>query len=257
MKIKMLAGTGLALALLLGLATPAFAHVTTDPSSAPQGGEITLGFRVPNEEASANVVKVDISFPTDPPLLGVDTEAVPGWTSTVTNTKLNPPVNTDDGPVVQAVSEIVWTASSGGGTPPGSFQEFYVLVQQLPTNTNEVVFKAVQTYSDGSVVSWIDPVTAAVPDPDHPTPILKLTPAGGTTPTTAASSTATTVASASNPSATIDVSKLAKKSSVSSASTLGVIGIIVGALGLIVALLAITRRPGSQTGSQKGTPATP
>jgi len=256
MKIKMLAGTGLALALLLGLATPAFAHVTTDPSSAPQGGEITLGFRVPNEEASANVVKVDIAFPTDPPLLGVDTEPVPGWTSTVTNTKLNPPVNTDDGPVVQAVSEIVWTASSGGGTPPGSFQEFYVLVQQLPTNTNEVVFKAIQTYSDGSVVSWIDPVTAAVPDPDHPTPILKLTPAGGTTPaspTTVASSTASSGASASNPSATIDVSKLAQKSSVSSASTLGVIGIIIGALGLIVALIAVTHRPGSP----EGTSATP
>lgn len=241
------------MALLLGLATPAFAHVTTDPSSAPQGGEITLGFRVPNEEASANVVKIDIAFPTDPPLLGVDTEAVPGWTSTVTNTKLNPPVQTDDGPVVQAVSEIVWTASSGGGTPPGSFQEFYVLVQQLPTNTNEVVFKAIQTYSDGSVVSWIDPVTTAIPDPDHPTPILKLTPAG-----TTGSSTPTTVAPTGTsgptaPSATIDVSKLAKKSSVSSASDLGLIGIVIGALGLVVALFAVTRRPGPS----KGTPATP
>ena len=253
MKIKMLAGTGLALALLLGWAAPALAHVTTDPSSAPQGGEITLGFRVPNEEASANVVKVDIAFPTDPPLLGVDTEPVPGWTSTVTNTKLNPPVSTDDGPVVQAVSEIVWTASSGGGTPPGSFQEFYVLVQQLPTDSTQVVFKAIQTYSDGSVVSWIDPVTAAVPDPDHPTPILKLTPAGGTTP---ASPTTSAIGSAPISSGrrqhqrvdTIDVSKLAKKkSSVSSASTLGVIGIIIGALGLLVALIAV-HPAGSPTG---------
>jgi periplasmic copper chaperone A len=236
-KIRALAGTGLALGLLLGLATPAFAHVTTDPSSAPQGGEITLGFRVPNEETSANVVKIDIAFPTNPPLLGVDTEAVPGWTSTVTNTKLNPPVQTDDGPVVQAVSEIVWTAASGGGTPPGSFQEFYVLVQQLPTSTTQVVFKAIQTYSDASVVSWIDPVVAGQPDPDHPTPILQLTPAGSTT-----AGTPTTTASAA-PGTTIDVSQLAKKSAVSSANTLGIIGIIVGALGVIVAGIALTRRP--------------
>ncbi len=256
----------MAVAVLFGLAAPAFAHVTTDPSSAPQGGEITLGFRVPNEVTGANVVRVDIQFPTDPPLLGVDTEPVPGWTSTVTQVNLNPPVQTDDGPVTQAVNEISWIAASGGGTPPGSFQEFYVLVQQLPTNTTQVVFKAVQTYSNGEVVRWIDPVVAGQPAPDNPTPILTLTPANASSSAGSATST-TAVPTTSSAGPSIDVSKLAPKSSVSSAKSIGVIGIIVGALGLIVALLAITRRPGAteqaateqapmeQAAAEPGTPA--
>jgi hypothetical protein len=31
-------------AIVLGAAVPAFAHVTVDRATAPQGGEITLGF---------------------------------------------------------------------------------------------------------------------------------------------------------------------------------------------------------------------
>jgi len=233
----------LAAAILPGLAAPALAHVTTNPDSTPKGGEITLGFRVPNEQPNANVTKVDIVLPTDHPLLGVLVQPVSGWTSTVTEVKLNPPVQTDDGPVAQAVSEIVWTSVSGGGTAPSQFQEFPILVQRLPTDADQAVFKALQTYSDGTVVRWIDPVVAGQKAPDHPTPILALTAAssGSTTATT----TAGTAGSGSATATTLDVSKLAKKSSVSSAKSLGVIGIVVGALGLLVALAAVTRRSGT------------
>ncbi len=177
MKLKLLAAAGVAAVTVLALGAPAFAHVTTDPDSAPQGGEITLGFRVPNEETNANVTQVEIDLPTDTPLLGVDVEPLPGWTAKVTQTNLNPPVQTDDGPVTQAVSQIIWTAAAGAGTAPGQFQEFYVLVQQLPDKANQVTFKALQTYSDGTIVRWIDPVVAGQPAPDHPTPMLTLTPA--------------------------------------------------------------------------------
>jgi hypothetical protein len=148
--------------------------------------------------------------------------------------KLNPPVQTDDGPVTQAVSQVTWAASSGGGPGPGQFQEFPVLAQQLPKDTTQVVFKAIQTYSDGTIVRWIDPVVAGQPAPDHPTPILALTANGATTATSGVPATAAP---------SVDVSKLAKKSSVSSANTLAVIGIVVGALGLVAAVVAITRRP--------------
>jgi hypothetical protein len=36
------------------------------------------------------------------------------------------------------------------------------------------VFKAVQTYSDGTVVSWIEPVVKGTPAPEHPAPVLRL-----------------------------------------------------------------------------------
>ena len=50
-----------------------------------------------------------------------------------------------------------------------------MLVQRLPTDSTAVVFKALQSYSDGSIVRWIDPVVAGQAAPDHPTPILTLT----------------------------------------------------------------------------------
>ncbi|HSS10504.1 MAG TPA: YcnI family protein [Acidimicrobiales bacterium] len=239
-RLKLFGAAGLIAALVVAMAAPAFAHVTTDPDSAPQGGEITLVFRVPNEEASANTIQFEVDIPTDHPLLGIDVEPLPGWTAKVSQVNLNPPVQTDDGPVNQAVNQIIWTATAGGGIAPGQFQEFRVLVQTLPKNANQVVFKALQTYSDGNIVRWIDPVTAGQPAPDHPTPILILTAAAsdGSTPTTAPAKS-----TGSSTQAAVDVSKLAKQSSVDSARTVGVIGLLVGALGLIVAVIAIATRP--------------
>jgi uncharacterized protein YcnI len=157
------------------LAGPAWAHVTVDPSTAPRGAEVTLGFRVPNEEATASTVKVQIFFPSDHPILGVDPEKAPGWTDQIHTAPLNPPVNTDDGPVTSYVSEVDW---SGGSIPPGHFEEFFVLAQQLPTTTDQVVFKALQTYSDGTVVRWIQTTPPGGPAPDHPAPVLTLTAPG-------------------------------------------------------------------------------
>ena len=214
---KLLAGTVAAAAIILAGAGPAFAHVTVDPDSAPQGSEITLGFRVPNEEPSSGTVKVQIFFPSDHPVLGVDPESVPDWRDTIHTSSLNPPVKTDDGVLTSYVSEVDW---AGGPIQPGHFQEFFVLAQSLPTGTNEVVFKALQTYSNGSVVRWIDPVSAANPDPANPTPILRLT-------------------APVSDSGGVDVAAAATPGSVSTARTIGVIGLVVGAVGLGVAIWAL------------------
>jgi uncharacterized protein YcnI len=199
----------------MAVATPAWAHVTVDPSSAPKGAEVTLGFRVPNEEATADTIKVQIFFPSDHPVLGVDPEEAPGWTNQVHTAPLNPPVNTDDGPITSYVSEVDW---SGGSIPPGHFQEFYVLAQQLPTTTDQVVFKALQTYSDGTVVRWIQLTPPGGPEPERPAPVLTLT------------------APASDAAA-----------SSSGSDTTAVVGVILGAAGLVLgglALFVVWRRRG-------------
>ena len=108
--------------LLLGIvagtiaaATPAWAHVTVHPSSLPAGStDVELTFRVPNERDNANTVKLDVLFPSTLPLLTVDVLPVPGWTSAVRTTTLRKPVQTDDGEVSQVVSQVIWTAVSGG-----------------------------------------------------------------------------------------------------------------------------------------------
>ena len=103
-----------------------------------------------------------------------------------------------------------------------------------------LTFKTVQTYSDGKVVRWI-----GAPDSDQPAPTIDVTAKGGVLqdvaggeagpgPLPAASST-----KAATPAATRTV--VEKKSS---SSTLAVIALIVGLLGLVAggAGLAAARR---------------
>jgi periplasmic copper chaperone A len=93
----------------------------------------------------------------------------------VHSSTLPKPITTDDGTFTTTVSEIDW---SGGSIPVGQFGEFNVLAQGLPTGTSLLVFKAVQLYSDGTTVNWIQVPTKAAPDPAHPAPSLVLTSPG-------------------------------------------------------------------------------
>jgi uncharacterized protein len=58
---------------------------------------------------------------------------------------------------------------------PDEFDLFTISAGPLPTNTNQLVFKALQTYSDGTIVSWIQQAVKGTPAPAHPAPVLKLT----------------------------------------------------------------------------------
>jgi uncharacterized protein len=155
-------------------ALPAGAHVTVTPSSAPKGGFQIMSFSVPNEEPDANTVKVEVQLPAKSPIPSVSVKPMPGWTIDVQKTTLAKPVNTDDGQVTQAVSTITWTATEGG-LLPGQFDLFTISAGPLPTNTNTLTFKAIQTYSNGDTVNWIQQTVKGAPEPDHPAPTLKLT----------------------------------------------------------------------------------
>ena len=48
------------------------------------------------------------------------------------------------------------------------------------------MFKALQTYSSGTIVRWIEVPVAGQPAPDFPAPVLTLTPPAGATATSAA-----------------------------------------------------------------------
>lgn len=225
--VAMLAG-----AIVCALAAPAAAHVSVDPPSAPKGATVKLSFLVPNEEPTKRVTKLQILFPIPPqtPIATVTVEQKPGWTPRVTKQDLAQPIVTDDGTVTSVVREITWTAKTvADGIAANQFGEFTVAADGLPDDENEVVFRAVQTYSDGSVVRWIDPVTPGGPEAEHPTPILELTDPGGvTTPTTSAnaSGNATIVSAADD----------------NSARALGIIGIALGAVALLFATAALMRK---------------
>lgn len=154
-----------AAALTLLLPAAAQAHVTVQPSEAPAGGFTVLDVRVPNERDNANTTKVDVQFP--PGFAEVSYQAVPGWSAKVIKEKLAKPVQTDDGPVTEGVSEIIW---SGGAIAPGQFQDFPLSVEIPDEAGKALTFKALQTYDNGEVVRWIGP-----PESEEPAPQVMVT----------------------------------------------------------------------------------
>ena len=171
-----------AAAAVLLLAVPALAHITVTPDAAPAGSAAVLTFHVPNEEAKADTTKLDMKIPTDHPIADLLVKPVPGWTISLKTITLAKPIVTDDGKFTQAVSEVIW---SGGKIAPGQFQDFSVTADPLPDGAGTLAFKALQTYSNGDVVRWIDLPQRGQPAPDHPAPVITLTKTTAATHTTA------------------------------------------------------------------------
>ena len=221
--IRRAAAVGALTLVGLAVAASASAHVTVSPTSLPQGATAELTFKVPNEESKADTVELQLQIPTQYPIAQVLAKPVPGWTITEHTVTLAKPLTTDDGTFTTAVSEVDWT---GGSIPPGEYQDFQLSVDPLPTDTTQLVFKAVQTYSDGDVVRWIDLSTSSDSDPEHPAPVLTLTPASSSG-DAAASSTATTAAS----SGSVNSASGSSSSSPSTNDALGIAGLVLGAIG--------------------------
>jgi uncharacterized protein YcnI len=182
-----------------------------------QGSIADVSFQVPDEEDTSTTTAVEVVFPASHPIASVAVKAMPGWHVTVDHVRLDKPLASDDGPVTEAVSRIIW---SGGSITPGTFEEFTVSLGPLPTDTDRLVFKAVQTYSDGHIVRWIDTSSPDGAEPDHPAPTLRLTSADPVVRTTAA-----------QPAAAQSIP----------AMPLGAIGVVLGLLACVLAAFALRR----------------
>lgn len=227
----------------------ASAHVSFHPNAIPQGAFVTTDLRVPNEEDNANVTAIRVKLPD-----GVlDAEGAPpaGWSFSAKTKKLARPIKTDDGTVTSEVTEVDFT---GGKIKPGEFGNFPIALG-LPDSAKEgqvIGFPTLQTYSNGDVVRWIgDPssekpaptidvtapgaaaldVTGGDAGPPAPsklpaniTGVASTTSSGGTAPAAAPAKATTTV--------------ITKKET----STLSIIALIVGVLGLIAGGVALATR---------------
>jgi len=235
--LRKLVIAGIVAAAVMGWAAPAFAHVSVSPDEAPGGSFTTLTFQVPNEEADANTTMVEVTFPSDPAIADASVQPVPGWTIDVKKADLETPVTTDEGDTLdQRVDTVTWTADDAAAIKPGEFQQFRVSVQ-LPDEGDSVMFPALQTYSNGTVVSWVDPTGPDAPEAEHPAPTVTLT-AGGDEHGGGEEVTTTTTASGSSASGPVETAQ----DDADTAKTIGIVAIIFSVIALIGVGLALARR---------------
>jgi hypothetical protein len=100
---------------------------------------------------------------------------VAGWKISTATRQLDKPIEMFGEQVDTVVSEVTWTAI-GGGIRPGQFQDFAVSLGQLP-ESGVLVFNTLQTYSNGVKEAWNEVSTDPSVEPEHPAPILRITPA--------------------------------------------------------------------------------
>lgn len=206
-------------ALLLAVAAPAAAsaHVSVEPDAAPAGSWALVDIKVPNESASAVTNKVELALPTDTPILNVSYVPVAGWTTELVRGTLPTPVEVGGNTVTEAITTVVWTATPGYEISDGQLQVFPLSLGPIP-DTGKIVLTADQTYSDGNVVSWSDTSEGA----EHPAPVIYV-----------------------NDSPASDNHGAGDGASASSdtiARGLGVGGLVVGAIGVAVAISALRRK---------------
>ncbi|MDQ0404915.1 uncharacterized protein J2S50_003464 [Streptomyces sp. DSM 40167] len=231
---------------VLALSAPAFAHVSVQPEgTAAKGGYATVNFKVPNERDNASTTKLEINFPAEHPLASVMPQPVPGWEAKVTKSKLDKPLESHGKQLTEVVSKVTWTAD-GEGVKPGYFQKFPLSIGALPEDADELVFKAIQTYSNKEVVRWIEVPQEGQEEPENPAPVLELA---------AAEDDAHGAADSSDDKAGDDAEAAAKDTAAeasadggsgdgsdTTARVLGVVGIVVGAAGVGYGVLAGRRR---------------
>ena len=231
--IRLLAVGGVAAAAIGLTALPALAHVTVSSPGATQGGFGVLTFRMPNETDNANANELKVQLPADQPLASVSVKPQPGWSYTVTRAKLAQPITDDDGNQVTDYPSVVDWKATGGGIKPGEYNEFQLSVGPLP-KADSMTFKALQTYSNGETVSWIEvPAAGSSDEPEHPAPTLKLAPASDTGVTAPTTNTAAPASTSGD---------VASSGSVTGAYVVGGIALVAGLAALGIAVSGRRRR---------------
>jgi uncharacterized protein YcnI len=225
--LALLATTVAVLAVGIGTAS---AHVTANSTNAAAGGFGEINLNVPNERDDASTVSLRVQLPTDTPLAFVSVKPVPGWTATTTTTPLDPPVDVEGSQVTEAVSEITWTADTpDAAIAPGEYLVFSISGGPLP-DAESLTLPAIQTYSSGEEVAWVEPTVDGQAEPEHPAPVL-------------------TLAAASDEAATPDTTTTTPAASSTDddgSSGLAVTALIVGIVGLLAGIAGVALALGAR-----------
>jgi uncharacterized protein YcnI len=227
------AALGAVLMAVLCFPAIAAAHISVHPNLVPAGAFATLNVRVPGEEENAYAYKVAMRVPSG--FISVATENVPGWSVETKTKKLAKPIETDDGPIDEEVSEIIWTGDKKEGKlADGSFVQFALSVAIPESYEGKLLaFKALEFYSNGKVARWI-----GTPESEYPAPTIDITEKGGLIEEVAGGEAGPTAAGA--PSGEVESMGMDSPGEAEGSGSgggsddgLAIVALVVGALGLI------------------------
>jgi len=126
------------LVITLLLPTLSLAHVVVKPAEVGVGQRLNFAVSVPTEEETPTV-SVRLVIPEG--VQSVRPNAKPGW-----NIQLK---KSSEGEKAK-ITEIVWS----GGSIPAEQRDEFIFSAQAPVSETSIVWKAYQTYGDGTVVAW-------------------------------------------------------------------------------------------------------
>jgi hypothetical protein len=178
------AAARLALAVALGLVTaiavaasPAWAHVEVSADKTEAGAtNVTVTFHGEAESTAAGIASEQVFLPGGITANQVHLAKAPaGWAFTT-------------GPDSFTVA--------GTALPKGTDAQWSVVIDKLPANVSQLVFKTIETYGDGEIVRWITEQQPGQPEPEHPAPVLKLTGSAVASSSAVASASATAASTA-------------------------------------------------------------
>lgn len=160
-----------ALAAALAVVPPAAAHVTVSPGEAAAGGYALLEFTVPHGCEESPTTSISVKVPEG--INAATPEAVPGWTVAKRMQTLDPPVDDGHGGTyAERVDTVTWT---GGPLAADQLNQFALSVRMPDAPGETIAWPVVQTCEDGET-GWIE-VAADGEDPEgleHPAPLVTL-----------------------------------------------------------------------------------
>ena len=219
LRLTLAAALGLVAAVAV-TAAPAWAHVQVSADKAQAGAtNVTVSFNGEAESTTAGIKSEQVILPD-----GITANQVhqgklpPGWTFTTA-----PDSFTVAGPAL----------------PIGTDAQWSVVIDKLPANATQLVFKTIETYGNGEVDRWITEQQPGQPEPEHPAPVLKLTAAA---PTSAAPTSAAPTSAAPAPQSSATVTATKPDGGSGGSTVWWIVGAVVVLAAIAAAVIVVRRR---------------
>lgn len=225
-------------AALLVAAPAASAHVTVSTDNTTAGGYAIVAFNVPHGCEGSPTTKIEVQLPEG--TQEFKPEISPLWDAKVTSKQAPDGTKAEDGDAITELPSVAtWTFKQ---PVPDANLVLLRATMNLPKSAGQVNFPVVQTCSKGSV-SWTEIQKAGADEPEHPAPSFMVTEGSGDDGHSSMTSEASEDSSSTMKGDAASTKQVDDaKDDADQAKTFGIVGIALGAVGLLFGLIGLRRR---------------